>query len=392
MRLIVLILLLALGFSPAAAQDSVHTTSPRGFKPAGLPNLNYNSDEGFGYGARVSLYNHGRGGYSPYYYLLDANLFLTTRGRRQAFLFFDTPHLLGRGHRLTAEARYQQYGTAPYYGLGNDTRYRKELTVEGDDAFVNADYFAFKRTRTTLWATYQRAIGAFRGLAGAGLVHTTVEDLEGTTRFALDVPPGRDGGWTNYVKLGLVYDTRDFEPAPSRGDWTDLILSAATRVLGSDYDYTRLTFTNRHYVTLLPRLVFAERIVFEKAWGNIPFYEMAFFESSFRLNEGVGGASTVRGLPQNRLIGPSKLFGNLELRWRLVDFQALRQDFYLAPSAFFDYGRVWAADEGFVLEAFHTGYGGGLHVGWNETFIVTVDAATSDEVDLGIYIGVGYLF
>ena len=44
------------------------------------------------------------------------------------------------------------------------------------------------------------------------------------------------------------------------------------------------------------------------------------------------------------------------------------------------------------MRDFHTGQGGGVHLGWNETFIITADVATSNEVDLAFYLGIGYLY
>lgn len=389
----IVFVLMLFSVAGAAAQPDATRQGPRGFRVAGLPNLNYNSDEGFGYGARLSLYNHAEGGYTPYYYLVDANLFLTTGGRSEIFLFFDAPHLFARSGRLTAQVQYAHYDAAPFYGIGDGARYDEDRVDPEAAAFISEDYYAFERTRATLWGVYQHRLGpAFRVLAGLGLVHTGVGQAGGPTLLGERGAEGEDGGFTNYVRLGLIHDTRDFEPAPSSGDWSDVLLELSTGVLGSDYDYARLTLTNRHYWTVLPRLVLAERIVYETAWGAMPFYEMGFFGSSFRVQEAVGGAKSVRGLLQSRYIGPTKLFGNVELRWRALDFGLLGQDFYLALSAFVDYGRVWDDPATVSLDGFHSGQGGGLHIGWNETFIVTVDAARSVEVPLALYIGIGYLF
>ena len=50
--------------------------APTGWEPAGLPALNYDSDEGFGYGVLLELYNYGDGGYSPYRFTLQPTVFL----------------------------------------------------------------------------------------------------------------------------------------------------------------------------------------------------------------------------------------------------------------------------------------------------------------------------
>jgi len=45
-----------------------------------------------------------------------------------------------------------------------------------------------------------------------------------------------------------------------------------------------------------------------------------------------------------------------------------------------------------LLSGLHRGYGGGVHLGMGENFVASVDAATSSESDLSVYIGLGYLY
>jgi len=166
-------------------------------------------------------------------------------------------------------------------------------------------------------------------------------------------------------------------------------------VIGSDYDFVKLTFTDRHYFPLMPRLVYAQRIMLEKMFGDPPFYEMTFYGSSYKIDEGLGGSKSIRGIFKNRFIGDTKFFMNTELRFKFLEFSGLGQDFYLATNAFCDFGKVWSdrdAENKNDFANLHFGYGGGLHIGWNENFIVAVDAGTSEETGLQLYIGLGYLY
>ena len=80
--------------------------------------------------------------------------------------------------------------------------------------------------------------------------------------------------------------------------------------------------------------------------GTFPFFESAF----------VGGASTVRGLREQRFAGDGAVYGNAELRLRLGRF------FVFLPG---DYGVFGLADAGRVFldgessDVWHTGFGGG---------------------------------
>jgi hypothetical protein len=82
--------LAALQSAPVGAQQ---TPAPTGWELTGLPAINYDSDEGFGYGALFEAYNYGEGGYAPYRFTLQPTVFLTTGGRRDFTVFFDAPHL-----------------------------------------------------------------------------------------------------------------------------------------------------------------------------------------------------------------------------------------------------------------------------------------------------------
>lgn len=384
--------------APSFAQSS--TDSLRGLKLAGLPVLGYNSDEGLNYGLRLSLVDHGDGSYSPYLFMVEGQFLATQAGRVDGFLFFDTPHLLPHNQRLTAQVQYHEYNQAPFYGIGNSTVFNEHLIERDKGAFVNTAYYQFERTRFAATVTYQHRLDNIQVVGGLGLLHTVVEVDDSLSVFSTPagkVTPGLAGGFTNFLKVGGSYDTRDFEPAPTQGIWTDLVAEIATPVLGSDYTYARLTFTHRSYHALHPRLIFAERILLERTLGTMPFFEMAYHGGSFRGAEALGGSRSLRGHAQNRFLGPNKLLINAELRWRYWDFSLLNQAFFGAFSLFVDSGRVFAQDEPYSLESdtfldFHTAYGIGLHGGWNETFIITLNLGRSSEISRAIYMSIGYLF
>ena len=88
--------LLPLLLSEVAFSQKKDTADRTGFNVSGIPVLNYNSDEGFGYGARVSFYSYARGGYNPYFYLIDTQVSFTTRGKKEVFVFLTHLFCLGR--------------------------------------------------------------------------------------------------------------------------------------------------------------------------------------------------------------------------------------------------------------------------------------------------------
>ena len=70
------------GWLLAVPADGSGQTRSTGFEMGGLPALNFDADEGVGYGAVAQLYQYGDGSRAPYQWMLQPTVFLTTEGRR----------------------------------------------------------------------------------------------------------------------------------------------------------------------------------------------------------------------------------------------------------------------------------------------------------------------
>ena len=373
----------------------VPTAAPTGHSVKGLPALNFDADEGFGYGAIMQYYDYGDGSVAPYRYSLQPTLFLTTRGRRDATLFLDAPHLLSNGWRLGAQVAREQQLTAPYYGVGNATAAPASAT-----SGPNPYYFRFGRTVLRANADLQHELGlhALRGFAGAGARRAEVNTIpydSGTTLLAKEtgrtsLPPVN----TRYARVGLVWDTRDHEIGPHSGNWSELLVQRAGRVLGGDQVFTRITGSVRQYIPLGTRLTLAERVVMQTVQGDPAISELFAVQSSFRDDEILGGASSIRGVPKNRYVGKGVAFANTELRWSAASFQLRGTPSELVLSGFGDVGRVWAdgLDVSQLATDLHVGYGGGARLALGPTFVVALDVGHSSQSAAAIYLGLGYLF
>ena len=380
--------------SPKAAGASQAPRVPMGWDFAGVPALNYDADEGFGYGAIFELYNYGRG-VQPYRYTIQPTLFLTTEGRRDVTVFFDAPALLPGGWRLSAFAGREQQLAQPYYGIGNGTAH--DASVEDGP---NPYFYRFGRTRFRATADVQHRIGGMpaRVLIGGGVSRVSVDLTpfdSGTTLLATELAgttPAPDR--TNYLRAGLVWDTRDREIGPHRGTWAEALVLRASKALGSTDEFTRWTATVRHYAPLSRRVTFAQRLLAQGVGGDAPFHELATIQSSYKQQDGLGGASSVRGLPKDRYIGKAMLLSNSELRWRAAEFGLRGRPSSLSLNAFVDAGRVWSDrfDIGSALTDLHAGYGGGVRLGFGPSFIVAVDVGHSSESTAPVYIGLGWMF
>ena len=390
------VLVFATALLTAPSPGRAQTDRPTGLEIGGVPAINFDADEGFGYGAIAELYQYGDGDLDPYLWTLQPTVFLTTEGRRDFTLFFDAPHLLASGWRVAAFLGSEKQISTPYYGLGNASVYDPARDDEqGPDPY----FYRFGRTRRSATFTLQHDLGdpRVRALFGAGFVRTILDPVPentGTTLFAQEVGDTEETAWSNYVRAGLVWDSRDRETGPRSGAWTEVLIQRVDEALGADASYTRWTVTDRRYFQLGPRVVLAHRYLLQGVTDGAPEHDLFLVQTSFKQQEGLGGAKTVRGVRKNRFVGRGLMVWNAELRWRAIDFRLAGRSFHAVVSAFVDQGRVWEEDVQIdeLLTDLHRGYGGGVHVGMGENFTVAVDAGTSSETGLQLYIGLGYLY
>jgi len=226
----------------------------------------------------------------------------------------------------------------------------------------------------------------------------------------------KTGGNVIYVKLGLVYDTRDNEAAPNKGLWSEAILMSAPSFIGNNpYGFFRLALNHRQYIPLVKRkLIAAYQLSYQGTIaGTTPFYILPYINTSYALTtkpDGLGGARTIRGVLRNRIVGDGVVFGNVELRWKFFKSVVLKQNLYLGLTTFFDAGMVVQPHKIDInaipedqrsfyfnkdYDGLHLGTGLGLRIAINENFIISVDygfAIDKQDGTNGLYIGIGNIF
>jgi hypothetical protein len=225
-----------------------------------------------------------------------------------------------------------------------------------------------------------------------------------------------NGGFIPLLKTGLVFDTRDNEANPMSGMWTEAFLFGAPAFLGAESGFAKFNITHRQYFTLVERdLSLAYRLGYQTTLaGDVPFYYQTQIETSKKKDMlGLGGSKTLRGINRNRIVADGFLYGNVELRWKVVHFRFINQNFYIGLNGFYDFGQVtkkidieskfahWSMPlpGGYFNFGhdgnFHSSAGAGLRIVMNENFVVAADygmALDPQDGNSGIYIGLDYLF
>ncbi|WP_163862160.1 Omp85 family outer membrane protein [Myxococcus eversor] len=385
-----------------------------GWRVQGLPLLNFNSDEGFGYGARLLLVDAGDGTYRPYRHSLIAQFFQTTRGVATHRLMMDAPRFFDSDWRLGLDLSFINERFSPYFGQGAAAGYEPDFAqcddreqledardvCAGNPSFRGLRYYSFEQrtlpsvvfnARRTLRGPLQVSVGYRFRLTrirsrysakdlGQSRDSRLEEDARAGLLTGLEAGGGEGTFRTAEVTAGLLWDSRDNEPAPVRGMFHELAVRGAVGATGSSFSYWGSTANLRFYHPLgHERLVAALRLMADVLGGDVPFFLLSGFGGVEWRDGwgGVGGLFTARGLLKNRLQGEVKTVGNGELRWRFLDVRPWEQRLEFTLVAFLDAGQVWTdlrfRDKGL----FRYAGGGGLRVAWDNAFIVRADYGVS---------------
>lgn len=407
--------------------------------PTGLPLANFDPNSGFGGGIRGYYYINGDRddplfAYTPYLHRFFLQFFFTSKALQFHWFDYDAPSILGTPYRLRSQAIFMRNTEQHFYGIGNASL--EPLTFTGADGTFDkySDYVDALRTvrpdGTALsryndydlirpyWViSLERTFlkGLIRPLIGLGVTYADITDYTGQDVTAdgadgeVEVPMGRtllreqcdagmvvgcDGGWNNFLRMGISFDTRDFEPDPNSGVFLDMSLDLATKLVGSDYNYARFLTSARFYYSPFPSftdLVLAARGTFQAQSKGTPFFTLPNMPWTDDPRSGLGGLRTLRGYRQDRFIGRFITLLNLEARWTYFRFEVLRQKFALGGVAFFDYGRVYDALDDLTFSDWRSARGAGFRIAWNQATIIAVDLGFSDE-DVGLYINFNHQF
>lgn len=384
-----------------------------GFGWGALPALNYNSDEGFGFGVVANLYRYD-GETSPYRYNIGALFFMTTKGIHSHRLEIDALRVGGTPLRLTGRVQLEVTRAGNFCGFGHTVTCDVDvaesaadsngLTGEPREAFIRRYYrvryvrpYAFLNARYAIdpmphrvelfggWRVERHQPGDFSS-------NTPFPDSLYAERF-----PDGERGFLSILQAGVMADNRDNEAAPHRGYWVETSVRGAAEWLGSDWSLFGVNTTLRGYVpvTSNERLVSATRVVFDGFVGDAPTRELGNPGGSI-LYSLYGSLNAGRGIRARRYIGRVKTFAQQEARWTFLSTRIGGVPLQLTALGFVDVGVVadeWS-DLSDALGEPIVGTGGGLRIALDTNFIVRADIGVSAKESWApsIYIDLGNLY
>ena len=428
-----------------------------------LPAVAFDADKGFQMGALLNIYNFGDGStypnpYSQWYF--EASFF--TKGSQLFVISYDNKTLIP-GVRWSSNFTLTNDKAMDFYGFnGYRAYYDYAKVADGKDKTNTQDFIYSPKYRMNrvavlfktdftgniwnnklFWEAGYHLSYFKHGYKGKALnldkinkgkeeykqfpeSEETIFDLY--RKWGIISDEEADGGLNSSLRLGVMYDTRDKEGAPSRGIWAEAHTTLAPKWLGTSIPYYRYSATFRHYLPIIDNdiLTFAYRLNYEGTLGkDAPYYVLPYITVMGQNydRDGMGGYRTIRGLMRNRVQGLDVASYNMELRWRFVNFALFNQNIAFGLSAFSDgtmvtrefdmtfrgkeedrakYDEYMA--QGLDSDRPHITVGAGLRFIMNQNFIVAFEyglpiskfssnsAIRGQDGNGAFYINTGYLF
>lgn len=412
----------------------------KGWSFGAIPAIAFDSDIGFKYGAVLNLYDYGDGNiYPAYRHSIYLEWSRTTKGSGINQITYDSKYLI-KGIRFTGDLSYFQEQALDFYGFNGYKAYYNhdyETDNTNNPLYKSRMYYRIDRQLLRFTLDFQsiKANRKLQWVLGYGLYDNNIEKVdinrlnEGRDSDKLIpqvdtstslyekyklwniIPKDQENGGTSQIlKIGLVYDTRDNEANPMKGIWSEALLLLSPSVIGNKFNYAQFAISHRQYFTLKKDVLnLACRLAYQgKIAGEMPFYMLPLlFASNKPTRDGLGGAKTVRGILRNRIVGEGMFYSNFEMRWKFLRTQLLNQNFYIALSGFTDMGQViqfynfnktniplnYKID--YNNEKLHIGYGGSLHFVLNSNFVLNFTYGRTNDIQDGnsaFYINLNYLF
>ncbi|MCQ2150165.1 MAG: outer membrane protein assembly factor [Bacteroidales bacterium] len=456
-RMILAVSLLLAGQASVFAQKS--DIVKKGLNVGPLPVVAFDADKGFQLGGIVQLFDYGDGTSYPNYdskWYLEASFF--TKGSMLFQLMYDNKVLIPGVRWASAVSANIDKGMDFFGFNGYGTFYDQEriaLGKSGQDYIFTPFYkvnriqilaktdFIGRITKHFKWELGYHAAYFKEGDIDYGNINKGKEEKQFFPedqptlyayfrKWGLISDDEAYGGFVSSVRLGLTYDSRNKEGAPSKGIWAEGHLSLAPRWLGSKNEFYRYSFTFRHYLPIVKDdvLTFAYRLNYEGTIGNnAPYYILPYITVMGENcdKDGMGGFRNVRGVLRNRIVGLDMATYTAELRWRFVKFQLWKQNIALGLNLFSDGSMVTRgrdmtfrydgtaadyADQKRLYDKYvpggkevpHVTFGAGFRFIMNENFIVAAEYGMplthflknsphyNQDGTGAFYLNVGYLF
>jgi outer membrane protein assembly factor BamA len=327
-----------------------------------FPIISFDTDVGFGYGAKVFFLNQ-----CGWHESTDLTVFNSTKGERWYRIVFSVPDFELRQGKLYSWAidcaiDYDKYLKNSFFGIGNKSNF-------SDRECYTREPLEFNITLSRGFASDQ--------VGQAGIKYKAVSNiiLSDTSKLAFLLPTINSGRASlSSIFINYRYDTRNSYINPSHGI-----------VFLSEIEYApKLSFSNVSLLRLAGWIQHYNEIFFSKTILAIRVGVQTLIGSSIPIQMllPIGGTSTLRGSPQDRFLDKTSIIMNTEMRFPIY--------WRFGGVIGFDAGKVWSGLEKIDSRNWAWNPLLGLRF-YMDTFVVRADIGFGDETT-GFYLNFGHLF
>lgn len=316
----------------------------------GLPVVSYDTDAGFGYGAKAFFLNQL--GISESF---DLMLFNSTKGERWYRMVFSVPDFEQRQGKVYPYSfdliiDYDKWIKTSYFGTGSSSRYDNEKFYSKEP--LDISLIASRGFTPVL-------------VAQAGIKYRSVRNFNFSAPGMFDSlfsPLSSGTARMSSLLFNIRYDSRNSYLDPDRGVVLQAELETAFKSFLSNTSFTRIGLLIQDYTLLFyPGVVLASRLYVQSVYGS---------SLPLQVYLPLGGNATLRGYQQDRFLDKTSALFNSELRFPLYK--------RLQAVAGIDCGKVWSSPDKMDLKDWKTAPAAGLRFDM-DNFIIRLDFGFSSE-------------
>ncbi len=370
---------LLLFFSNAVASQNVVVTDS--IKTAFLPALSFNSDFGFLAGGLLQKF-HYKQHTQPFYSFTRIAAIASTKGLASALIEHDKPYAFGRGLRFKNQFYISRFFQDSFYGVGSYGKINDSFNASTDlFTFQSFSFGLNSELRIPVRAGHKNSLDI---LAILNFDYETPWDNDANSLISQQEPLGEQGGRTVHIGTGFIWENRNSEFRPTRGNYAESSIEIGQTWYGSSYNTLVFKAEARQYLSffLIREITWANRVFAKNTSGEVPYWKLAH----------AGDEESLRGYPSRRFMDDNVILLNTELRTWLFKIKPIKGEF--GGTLFFDVGRTYSNGDSFNTVFNDLKYSGGLggtSSFFTSDFIMRIDVGFSEE-GTGVYFTAGYMF
>jgi len=295
---------------------------------------------------------------------------------------FESGRLRNERWSIAASLVDTRDGTPRFYGIGNKSPTIDETDYTSQEARAQATIgYNLTHAWQIQYTLRERVVDVLPGsLAGVAALQT---------RFGSILGVGTNDQLLN--RVSIVYDSRDDATIPSNGvKWVAYGGLASRRGAFNDSMYSETGVDGRAFWPVTPQTVVATHVALRylPTSDRVPFWALSSIGGGDSL---IGGPQPLRGYGAGRYYDRDYFSSTVEVRRRVLDFDAISTHVEVEVTPFVDLGRVFARNGTFPLDQLHQVYGIGFRGIARPSVVGYVDIGYGNN-GVAAFTGISYPF